>query len=65
MSKATQRFYPSRSGVTLTTAATKSCVDMAEQEVWQAMKNLSQFQRELLVSRVGSKVRQDRAGGAT
>ncbi|MEM6433232.1 MAG: hypothetical protein AAF773_05150 [Cyanobacteria bacterium P01_D01_bin.115] len=63
MSKATQRFYPSRSGVTLTSAATRSNVEMAEQEVWRAMKNLSQFQREALISRVSAKVRQDREGG--
>ena len=64
MRNATQRIYPSRSAVTLSNAATRSSVEMAEQEVWQAMKNLSQFQRELLVSRVSAKVRQDREGGA-
>ena len=64
MNEATERFYPSKRETPLSPVTTRSSVAIAEQEVLAAMKNLAQWQREVLVSRISAKVRQDRAGGA-
>jgi len=42
----------------------RGCVARAEREIWQALNQLDQFQREAVLSRVTAKIRDDRQKGA-
>lgn len=61
MSNKATRHYPSKVPVLDTRVSEIDCTQV-EQEAWQALEKLAQWQREIVIARLAERVRQGREG---